>query len=182
MAAACTLALAVAPSRVAYRKPSPSDPRPSKGVTVRRPDDPVEDDSAQRARTGADPRKQAAYRAQSAAIAAQLEYSQRRAAITTRVGGGAMLGLVVLMTWLDVHRLDTTGLMHVPGSRERVLYGLLVSFGAWMLAFGAGGAPDPRHAPDWWRWGAAVAAIFGVGFGISGTMHAMLAAFVRLFV
>lgn len=140
-----------------YRKPAkPKAARSStRGTVARRAEPPGE-----QADTGASPTNRERFADESAAAAAELAAARRNGAIVGRLVGAGLLSLLVLVLGLD-------GDAHL-GPRGNLSAGLTLGLGAWMLAFGTGGAVRPAEAPDWWRWGAAAAIALGIGAFASG--------------
>jgi hypothetical protein len=109
-------------------------------------------------------------------LSEDLERSRLLSAIVMRGGGVLMLAFsaLVIASWRQQLMASNALVVETPAAAAA---GIGLTLGPWLIVFGCANAPIPRAAPAWYRWGALLLALFGMGMMLSGIALRPLAAF-----
>jgi len=153
-----------------YRKPTkPDAPR---GKVVRRAEPPSDG-------TSDDPGYRALRAEYAEDLRAERDESRRSAAIGMRVLGAGMIAIATIVLFTYREELAVTGTI-LASTKGAAVLGVSATLGPWFVAFGNGGVATMHETPLWYRWGAGLAALFGLCAMVSGAALPLLAALLEL--
>lgn len=147
-----------------YRKQATVPAEKPRGIVVTRADEPQHLEAEEQRRI--DARR----KAQTILAQAELEDAQARADRTTRLAGGALIAISIVLGALSVSSLGE-GYYH-PRTVTLIPAAFLV--GVWAISVGAGGASSIDRAPMWVKIGGVVAAGIGMIWGATGFLDFLL--------